>query len=137
MHREAPESSGVGAVALVSDTRMDLDSYTRFALALTIVLGLIFVGAALLRRFSPMGGGPGAARGARRRLGVIEGAMVDNRRRLVLVRRDDREHLLLIGGVTDLVVERDIEAPAMPEPASPTPAPSFRSFLTRGRAGSS
>jgi hypothetical protein len=33
---------------------------------------------------------------------------VDARRRLVLVRRDDVEHLILIGGPTDVVVERDI-----------------------------
>ena len=32
--------------------------------------------------------------------------MLDNKRRLVLVRRDEREHLLLLGGVTDVVVER-------------------------------
>ncbi|SDE19463.1 flagellar biosynthetic protein FliO [Rhodospira trueperi] len=117
---------------------MDLDTYTRFALALMLVLGLIFLMAALLRRFGSGAGAAGGGRGARRRLGVVEGAVVDNRRRLVLVRRDDREHLLLIGGVTDLVVERDIVPPAMPEPPQEAPTPSFRTFLARGQqAGSS
>ncbi len=42
------------------------------------------------------------------RLSVMDAAAVDNRRRLVLIRRDDVEHLLLIGGPTDVVVEQNI-----------------------------
>jgi hypothetical protein len=39
---------------------------------------------------------------------VIDAAAVDGRRRLVLVRRDNVEHLLMIGGPADLVVEPNI-----------------------------
>jgi len=39
---------------------------------------------------------------------VIDAAAVDGRRRLVLVRRDNVEHLLMIGGPTDIVVEPNI-----------------------------
>lgn len=48
------------------------------------------------------------------RLAVLDAAPVDARRRLVLVRRDSVEHLILIGGPTDLVIESGIavEAPA-------------------------
>lgn len=46
------------------------------------------------------------------RLAVLDAAAVDARRRLVLVRRDDVEHLILIGGPTDVVVESRIGAPA-------------------------
>ncbi len=42
------------------------------------------------------------------RLAVIDAAAVDGRRRLVLVRRDNVEHLLMIGGPTDVVVEPNI-----------------------------
>ncbi len=42
------------------------------------------------------------------RLAVMDAAIVDSRRRLVLVRRDDIEHLILIGGPTDVVVEQNI-----------------------------
>jgi hypothetical protein len=42
------------------------------------------------------------------RLAVMDATAVDSHRRLVLVRRDDVEHLLLIGGPTDVVVEQDI-----------------------------
>jgi flagellar protein FliO/FliZ len=36
---------------------------------------------------------------------VVETATVDQRRKLVLVRRDDVEHLVMIGGPVDMVVE--------------------------------
>jgi hypothetical protein len=39
---------------------------------------------------------------------VIDAAAVDGRRRLVLVRRDNVEHLLMIGGPSDIVVEQNI-----------------------------
>ncbi len=46
----------------------------------------------------------------RPRLAVLDAAAVDPRRRLVLVRRDDVEHLILIGGPSDVVVESGINA---------------------------
>lgn len=59
------------------------------------------------------------------RLQVLDAAAVDTRRRLVLVRRDDVEHLIMIGGPTDIVIESRIlpqpaeqpEAPYRPQPA--------------------
>ncbi|RUM99880.1 hypothetical protein EET67_00030 [Pseudaminobacter arsenicus] len=47
-------------------------------------------------------------RNRKARLAVMDATAVDSNRRLVLVRRDDIEHLLLIGGASDIVVERDI-----------------------------
>lgn len=47
-------------------------------------------------------------RNRKTRLAVMDAAAVDSQRRLVLVRRDEVEHLILIGGPTDVVVERDI-----------------------------
>ncbi|MBW9090211.1 flagellar biosynthetic protein FliO [Rhizobium wenxiniae] len=46
------------------------------------------------------------------RLQVLDAAAVDARRRLVLVRRDDVEHLIMIGGPTDVVIESRITGPA-------------------------
>lgn len=48
----------------------------------------------------------------RRRLGVVEAASVDGRRRLILVRRDNVEHLIMTGGPVDVVIETGIDAPA-------------------------
>jgi flagellar protein FliO/FliZ len=44
------------------------------------------------------------------RLGVIEQASVDARRRLVLIRRDGVEHLIMTGGPVDVVIETGIQS---------------------------
>jgi flagellar protein FliO/FliZ len=79
----------------------------RFFLAFLIVLGLIGAIAWALRRFGA-GRFRDSARGRQPRLAVIDHASVDGRRRLILVRRDNVEHLLMIGGPTDVVVEPNI-----------------------------
>ncbi|MBS0250246.1 MAG: flagellar biosynthetic protein FliO [Proteobacteria bacterium] len=56
-----------------------------------------------------------------RRLEVIDHASIDGRRKLILIRRDDVEHLLLTGGPVDVVVETGIKAPA-PRPVAIAPA---------------
>ncbi|PCK87739.1 flagellar biosynthesis protein FliO [Rhizobium sophoriradicis] len=59
------------------------------------------------------------------RLQVLDAAAVDTRRRLVLVRRDDVEHLIMIGGPTDIVIESRILAETAGQPESvkgPEPA---------------
>lgn len=43
-----------------------------------------------------------------RRLEVVEQANLDGRRRLVLIRRDHVEHLLMTGGPVDVVIEINI-----------------------------
>jgi hypothetical protein len=78
----------------------------------------------LVRRYSSGGLGR-IGRGRVPRLAVIDAMAVDGRRRLVLVRRDNIEHLLLIGGPTDVVVEQAIQRPrrpaAKPQAAAPIP----------------
>jgi hypothetical protein len=49
------------------------------------------------------------------RLAVLDAAAIDTRRRLVLVRRDDVEHLIMIGGPTDVVIESRIASTAQPQ----------------------
>jgi len=79
----------------------------KFFVAFAIVLALIGLTAWLVRRFGASRLG-GAARGRQPRLAVIDATAVDSRRRLVLIRRDNIEHLLMIGGPTDVVVEPNI-----------------------------
>jgi len=79
----------------------------RFFIAFLVVLALIGVTAWLVRRFSANRLG-NAARGRQPRLAVIDAASIDSRRRLVLIRRDNTEHLLMIGGPTDVVIEPNI-----------------------------
>ncbi|MCR6632651.1 MAG: flagellar biosynthetic protein FliO [Magnetospirillum sp.] len=97
---------------------MEATVYLRFVASLVLVLGLMAGVLWALRRFGF--GGMVARPGLRRRLAVVETMAVDSRRRLVLVRRDGMEHLILIGGPHDLVVERGIAASPEPAPAADT-----------------
>ena len=78
------------------------------------VLALIGGAAWLVRQFASNRLGASSGRGRMPRLAVIDAAPVDGRRRLVLVRRDNIEHLLMIGGPSDIVVETNIVR-AMPQ----------------------
>jgi hypothetical protein len=50
-----------------------------------------------------------------KRLAVVDQANVDGRRRLVLIRRDGVEHLIMTGGPIDMVIETGI-GPQSPQP---------------------
>jgi flagellar protein FliO/FliZ len=80
----------------------------KIVLFVIVVLGLLALAFWLVRRFAGGRLGSGAARGRQPRLAVIDQANVDGRRRLVLIRRDNIEHLLIIGGPSDVVVEQNI-----------------------------
>jgi flagellar protein FliO/FliZ len=53
-------------------------------------------------------GGSVFLRGRDRRLGIVETAPVDARRKLILIRRDEVEHLIMIGGPVDMLIESGI-----------------------------
>lgn len=108
---------------------MEFADYLRFVFALVFVLGLIGVCAFAARRFGLVPGAPKAQGGATR-LTVLESVAVDARRRLVLVRRDDKEHLILVSPNTEVVVERGIKAQPRPV-ASPEAAPLETTGLLR------
>lgn len=88
----------------------DVFFYLVVVMALAVVM---IVGAFLLRTFLS-GGSPKAAVGQlfrskpQPRIFVVEQANVDSRRRLVLIRRDNVEHLILTGGPVDVVIETGI-----------------------------
>jgi len=107
------------------------DNYIRFAAALVFVLALIGLFGFLLRRFGPNAGLPVRRRGTQRRLGVVEVLPLDARRRLVLVKRDGIEHLLLLGMGEDRVVETGIIPPPASVTESAVQTPSFLSLLKR------
>ena len=88
---------------------MDLTDYLRFLAALTFVLALIGGLAWLLRR---TGWGGKVVTSRHGRLGVVEVAPVDAKRRLVLLRRDGVEHLVLLSPTSETVIEAGIAPPA-------------------------
>src|SRR6201994_1460509 len=103
-----------------------------FFFAFVAVLALIGAAAWLVRRFAGNRLGANTNRGRMPRLAVIDAAAVDGRRRLVLVRRDNVEHLLMIGGPTDIVVEPNIVR-AMPGRDQMAPPPPGHAEPRRGR----
>jgi len=87
---------------------MGMDEYLRFALALIFVIALIGVLAVLSRRMG-LGFPAGTSKFSKnRRVEVVEVAPLDARRKLVLVRRDDVEHLIVVSPNSEIVVERGI-----------------------------
>ncbi|WP_018185069.1 flagellar biosynthetic protein FliO [Kaistia granuli] len=81
----------------------------QFVITLVVVLLAILLVFWLIRLFTNGRLGSGPQRGRQPRLAVLDALPLDPRRRLVLVRRDNVEHLILIGGPSDLVVEPGIQ----------------------------
>ena len=71
---------------------------------------------------------------------MVEQATVDSRRRLVLIRRDDVEHLIMTGGPVDVVIETGIKRRARSVrygrkgPAEPSPPVFTRQPRSFGQA---
>jgi hypothetical protein len=83
-------------------------------------LGLAAIaGGVLYWSYLQSGSPTGALFGPRpeKRLAIVEHASVDGRRRLILLRRDGVEHLIMTGGPVDVVIETGISAQASMAPA--------------------
>lgn len=85
-----------------------------YLLLAAAVASALFAGYIFLR-------GPGSAEAVmaalfpprpERRLDVVEQASIDGKRRLILIRRDGVEHLIMTGGPVDVVIETGIGADA-------------------------
>ena len=91
---------------------MDLLTWVRALFALLATLALIGLLAYGARRLNMLQGVVKRAR----RLKITESLMIDPRRRLVVVRFDDREHLLLLSPTGDRALS---EGAAKNEPVEP------------------
>ena len=86
----------------------------------------------------------GGQRGRQPRLGIVDVYELDRQRQLILLRRDNVEHLLLVGGPNDVVIERNIQRgqqrdpslrpEAMAEPLAEPGNAAFTSLETRAEA---
>ena len=77
--------------------------YMNYIITAAIILAVLIIGMLVFKALNR------TVRGRKgQRLGISEYHEIDKTRRLVLVRRDETEHLILIGGAHDLVVESGI-----------------------------
>ena len=89
--------------------------------ALGLVLVLIVIGLWVLKLFFRASNKLVQGRG--RRMMVLETVQLDARRQLILVRRDEVEHVILTGGPQDVVVESGIPVERKMQPRRPAVAP--------------
>jgi flagellar biogenesis protein FliO len=97
-----------GAFKMLSDLISDYGGkFLVAALGVSLALLCLFIVLWVLRNRAPS---PFVRGGRNRqpRLQVLDAAAIDTRRRIVLIRRDNVEHLVMIGGPTDLVIESGI-----------------------------
>lgn len=97
------------------------DTIITSALALGVVIVLIVLGLWVLKFFMKTGVG---MRPQGRRVQIVEQVQVDAKRQLLVIRRDNVEHLVMTGGPQDLLIETGIpaaEKPALAVRRPPTP----------------
>jgi hypothetical protein len=91
-----------------------ISTYGERLIIAVVGVGLAFIALIAVLWLVKRRGGPApflkGGRNRQPRLQVLDATAVDARRRLVLVRRDNVEHLIMIGGPTDIVVESGIGA---------------------------
>lgn len=89
---------------------MEIADYLRFVAAFVFIIAMIGSCAWVAKRFglaSRLQGGSTTTH----RLSIVETRPIDMKRKLVLIRRDNIEHLILIGVNHDLLIEDAIAAP--------------------------
>ncbi|MEO0810399.1 MAG: hypothetical protein AAFW82_07150 [Pseudomonadota bacterium] len=91
---------------------MEIISWILFIL---LIAGILTVGGVLIRDYlsgvsigKRLTDGFFASKPPDKRLDVVEQTIIDGRRRLVLIRRDNVEHLIMTGGPVDVVIETNI-----------------------------
>lgn len=108
----------------------------RIIAALIAVIGLIGLAALAARKFGLASASGGFMR--QRRLAVVETLALDARRRLAIIKCDDREHLIVLGATAETLIESDLEGPLEIEattPARENPFPTFEQFVAKLNPG--
>ncbi len=105
---------------------MEIISWILF---IVLIAGVLTLGGLLLRGYLKNDSGNSLLTGTlfspkppEKRLDVVDQMTIDGRRRLVLIRRDNVEHLIMTGGPVDVVIETSIASHGKPARTDPTPA---------------
>jgi hypothetical protein len=113
---------------------IEISAPVQYLIAFIIIFVLLALFAIVLRRVTAPRGSTANQAGSRSRqprLGVIDSFDIDRKRQLVLVRRDHVEHLIMIGGPNDVVIESSIIRNAQRSAPPPGPPASIGDALTQ------
>ena len=86
---------------------MEAIDYLKFLASFCLVLGLMGGLALILKKVGL--GNVGIVPADKRRLKIVEALPLDARRKALILRRDDKEHLVILGANSETVVETNIE----------------------------
>jgi hypothetical protein len=93
----------MSALSSIAETRPLVIAAVAICFFVAAVLVLLIFRLAFGRRLRMSG-----ARGRQLRLGIVDAFDLDRQRQLVIVRRDNTEHLVMIGGPNDVLIESQI-----------------------------
>lgn len=89
-------------------------SWLRIIIAFVTVAGLLAALGFVLKYIKLRGFAMPGMNPANKRLEIVESLPIDVRRRLVIVKCDEAEHLLLLGANQDIVVESNLRSKPSP-----------------------
>lgn len=87
---------------------MDLSQYLQLGLALIIVLGLMALLSFILKKVNMAQSG---INGKNNRLKIVEQRMIDPKNKLMIIRCDDKDHLVISGQNGNTVIKTDMDIP--------------------------
>ncbi|WP_085904348.1 FliO/MopB family protein [Kiloniella majae] len=83
---------------------MDYGNYFQFFLSLIFIIGLIFAFSLIAKKLG-LGNGPAITGNKQKRLKIKEVRPLDAKRKVVIVQCDNKEHIILVGGTNDLLID--------------------------------
>lgn len=87
-----------------------LPDIVRLLLALAVVIGLMGGLALIMKKLGLAENAHISPKGGKKRLKIVETLALDSRRRVAIIQRDDKQHLVLLGLNGDTVIETNIDS---------------------------
>ena len=87
---------------------MDTNQYIQLALALIVVLGLMWLLSLVLKKINNAQSGMS---GKSNRLKIVEQRMIDTKTKVAIVRCDNKDHLVLLGQNGQTLIKGDMPIP--------------------------
>jgi len=115
---------------------MEFADFGRIIFGLVAVIGMIGLVALAAKKAGLASASGGFVR--KRRLAVVETLALDGRRRLAIVKCDDKEHLIVLGASNETLIEQDLDGAPLDEdataPETANPFAAMSDFAAKFRA---